>query len=137
MPTKSESKSKKQIYIKNIILKILSGSLINFIFLSVMTVVATKLILKNPIDLKAYKFIMLIIVAISSLIGGFVSSRSIKKNGMIIGLLSCIPAGILILALAFIMSNKITYILPISLFIQFCFSALGGIAGVNMKKLKR
>ena len=134
---KDNNKSKKQLDIKNIIIKILTGSLFNFLILSILVVLSAKMILKNPIDLKSYKFIMLICILISSFAGGFISSRPIKKNGIFVGAISSLPIVLIIVLSVLLTSSKISYILPMIILFEIAFSSLGGIVGVNLKKLKR
>ena len=130
-------KMKKQIDIKNIIIKVLTGSLVNFIILSLLTILSAKMIFENPIDLNSYKFIMLPILFISSIAGGFVSSRSIKKNGIVLGLFSSLPVVLIIVLSVLFTSSKISYFLLMIILLEIVISSLGGIIGVNLKKVKR
>lgn len=137
LKAKNDSKAKSQVEIKKYIITLFASSIIILTILCMLTFLSSKLILNNPIETEAYKFIMTLNIMISSFVGGFISSHRIKKNGMITGVLSGIPVLAIITIVVFSLTKNITYFLPVVLCISIISCALGGIIGVNFKKRKR
>lgn len=101
----------------------------------VLTALASLILWKTDADESIYKFISLIIGAVSSFTGGFAGVRPVRKNGIAFGALSVLPVYLAeILAGVLVSKGGIGLIGWIMLAVQLIFSAVGGIIAVNKRK---
>lgn len=119
---------------KNIVIKILIGSLLNIIFYFILTSFASLICLKADIDSGIYKYIIFVISAVCGIIGGYRAVRPIRKNGLIFGAVSALPAFLIIFLVSSIISHTgISLSGWIAAIIMTVFSAVGGILSVNRR----
>lgn len=77
-------------------------------------------------------------VGIGALIGGFVASKSHKKQGLMIGAATGVALFLIMLLVSlFVSKGGFTVATPIRLLISVTAAAIGGILGVNMGKKRK
>lgn len=136
MPKNKRRKPKAEsTNLRSIILKILVGSALNVILYSALCVIFSLVSLKADFDLSMYKYFIFAISAVSGFFGGFKSVGAIRKNGLLFGALSALPALLIIFLVASIISRTgIAVSGRISAIIMTVFSALGGIVSANKRR---
>lgn len=83
--------------------------------------------LLTPVSLCAF--------SLSGFLSGFVAGRAKRKNGLVNGIIFSLPATVLFLFTSMCLNGfRIDLVLLISILCTFVFSAVGGIASVNIKK---
>ena len=126
MPKNKRRKPKAEsTNLRSIILKILVGSSLNVILYSALCVIFSLVSLKADFDLSMYKYFIF----------GFKSVGAIRKNGLLFGALSALPAFLIIFLVASIISRTgIAVSGRISAIIMTVFSAVGGIVSANKRR---
>lgn len=117
---------------------ILTGNVLGVVLFFVFASVASAIILKNSLSSGAYFPILLFVSALSGLAAGFAAVLPIRKNGLIMGLLSSILTVIAIFASAALASGKTPGIKSVltAVTAAVCCS-IGGILAANMKKRRK
>ena len=114
--------------------QIIKGSIAGVIFLTVIVLISALILYNNNFSDKFYIPLLSLSSALSGLISGFTSTRKLRKNGLVNGIISAtIPA--LILLTAMIIANgsfNLFLIIPISMMLFM--GAAGGIIAVNIKR---
>ncbi len=124
--------------IKSVFIKIGVGAVITILMFILIIALLSFYILKKPIDCSYYNWITYISIILSSLVGGFAAARSFGKNGMLLGTLSSFPLIIILAVIVVALSSaQISYRLFLSMILSLISSALGGIAAVNLKRIRK
>lgn len=135
MPKKRRSKPQTADGIKTVIIKALIGSLVGLVVFFLLTALAAFILWKTDADGVIFKYIMLLVGAVSGLVGGFTAVRPTRKNGIAVGALSALPCYLIeILVSVLVAKNGIGTIGWILMIIQLVLSAVGGIIAVNKRK---
>lgn len=119
----------------NNIKKVIKGSAFSIIITLIGLLVYSIILSYTSVSESTIPTIVIIITAISILIGSTISTSNIKKNGIINGML----VGIIYIAIIYLLSSIVTgnFLLNITSIIMIIASvltgALGGIIGVNKK----
>lgn len=120
---------------ENNIIKILKGSAISIIITLIGLLIYSIILSYTSVSESTIPTIVIIITAISILIGSTISTSNIKKNGIINGML----VGLIYITVIYLLSSIVTgnFLLNITSIIMIITSvltgALGGIIGVNKK----
>lgn len=120
---------------ENNIIKILKGSAISIIITLIGLLIYSIILSYTSVSESTIPTIVIIITAISILIGSTISTSNIKKNGIINGMF----VGLIYIAIIYLLSSIVTgnFLLNITSIIMIITSvltgALGGIIGVNKK----
>ena len=123
---------------KKIIIKILIGSGVGTALFFVLTALSAFILLQNDSDVNSYKYIMLLVGAISGFLSGFVAVRPLRKNGIAFGAVSALPMYLIAIIVSILLSRSgIGLIGWIMLALTMFFSAIGGIVAVNKRKKTR
>lgn len=113
----------------------LVGSLFNIIIFFSLVAVLSLICLKIDCKTAIYKYFVFFISAISGFVGGLIAVKPFRKNGLIIGALSSVPAFIIIFLISSIISTTGIGVFGfISAIVMTLFSAIGGIISVNKRK---
>ncbi len=121
--------------IRTVAIKTLTGSLVGLVIFFLLTAVATAVLWKTDADSEMYKYILLVIGAISAFVCGFVAVRPVRKNGIVFGALSVLPTYLITIIVSMLISKSgIGLFGWILLGIQILFAAIGGIIAVNKRK---
>ena len=119
----------------NNIKKVIKGSAFSIIITLIGLLVYSIILSYTSVSESTIPTIVIIITAISILIGSTISTSNIKKNGIIIGMF----VGLIYIAIIYLLSSIVTgnFLLNITSIIMIITSvltgALGGIIGVNKK----
>ena len=120
---------------KNIIIKILIGSGAGIVTFFILTALSAFLLLKNDSDMNIYKYIILLIGAVSGFTAGFAAVRPMRKNGIAFGAVSALPVYLTAVTVSVILSRAgIGLIGWILLAVTAVFAAVGGVVAVNKRK---
>lgn len=120
---------------KNIIIKILIGSGVGSAVFFALAALSAFVLLQNDSDVNIYKYIILLIGAISGFLSGFAGVRPLRKNGIAFGAVSALPVYLIAIIVSIILSRSgISLIGWILLAVIVIFSAVGGIVAVNKRK---
>lgn len=120
---------------KEKILVIIKGTIISFIITMVFILISTAYIMNNNINNEQISTIIIIINAISILIGTTIATKKLMKNGIINGIvISGIYIGIIYLASSCIYGFEVNTKSIIMIITSIIIGAIGGIIGINMKK---
>lgn len=123
---------------KNIIIKILIGSGVGTAVFFALTALSAFILLQNDSDTPIYKYIMLLVGAISGFLSGFVAVRPLRKNGLAFGSVSALPVYLIaVLVSVLIARSGIGLIGWILLAVMVVFASVGGIVAVNKRKKTR
>lgn len=123
---------------KNIIIKILIGSGVGTVVFFGLTALAAFILLKNDSDTTIYKYIMLLVGAISGFLSGFIAVRPLRKNGIAFGSVSALPVYLIAVLVSVLMARSgIGIIGWILLPVMVVFASIGGIVAVNKRKKTR
>jgi putative membrane protein (TIGR04086 family) len=123
---------------KNIIIKILIGSGVGTLVFFGLTALAAFILLKNDSDTTIYKYIMLLVGAISGFLSGFIAVRPLRKNGIAFGSVSALPVYLIAVLVSVLMARSgIGIIGWILLPVMVVFASIGGIVAVNKRKKTR
>lgn len=123
---------------KNIIIKILIGSGVGTVVFLGLTALAAFILLKNDSDTTIYKYIMLLVGAISGFLSGFIAVRPLRKNGIAFGSVSALPVYLIAVLVSVLMARSgIGIIGWILLPVMVVFASIGGIVAVNKRKKTR
>lgn len=128
---KTDNSSRKK-YIKALIFGTITALIISAVLLALSAVCLTKVGIV-PTD---YLWLMIVIIlALGSFVGGFVSAIILKSNGLFIGLLTGIIVCLFIIIAGALKTSDsfTTYSIYKAMAIIVC-SVLGGIIGVNKKE---
>ncbi len=121
--------------IKKIIIGSVIGSVMFFVFISLFSLFALK---SDMFSQSAYMPAGLVSGGISSFLGGFISVKPIKKNGVIYGALSGLIQSAICSLAAFLINNNESGIgIVILMAVIVALGAVGGIAAVNFKIKKK
>lgn len=135
MPKKRRTKPQAGSDIKTVIIKALTGSLVGIILFFALNALASLILWKADTDESVYKFVSLVIGAVTAFVCGFVAVRPTRKNGVAVGALSVLPVYLFeIIASVLVSRSGIGLIGWILLAVQLLFSAIGGIIAVNKRK---
>lgn len=114
---------------------IAKGLLISFVISLIFILILTAYIMNNNISDEQISTIIIIINAISILIGTTIATRKVEKNGIINGLLiSGIYIGIIYLISSYMYGFGINIKSLILIITSMIIGAIGGIIGINIKK---
>ncbi len=81
-----------------------------------------------------YFYFSVIIFGLTSFIGGYYSGYHLHKNGLVIGLIFCLPMNVLLILISFALNHfKFDLTSVISLFLLLIASMLGGVLSVNTR----
>lgn len=135
----SASKRKKatadKIDLVSITVRILVGSLLSVICYFVLAAIFSLISYKTDFDSSIYRYFVLFSGAVAGIIGGYFAVRKIRKNGIIIGAVSAIPAFFIIFLISSVISRTgISTVGWITAGIMTLFSAIGGIISANKRK---
>lgn len=114
---------------------LLAALLVSAAIIAVLFFGFAALMMKVDLPETAVKALGMVIPGITGIVSGFTLARMEKNKGLLVGLLSCLPA-----AVFFLVSNLVVHpgVFSISillkLLILFICGAMGGIFGVNMRK---
>jgi putative membrane protein (TIGR04086 family) len=117
------------------IARILKGTMFSIVITIVLLIAFSTLLAYSSIKESTIPVVVLVITGISILIGSQISTRNIKKNGIINGTL----IGLIYILLIYILSGIIGKNFSLNLYsvimiiISMIMGGLGGIIGVNMK----
>ena len=129
------SKPKSDNNIKTVALKTLIGSLVGLLAFFGLTALAAFIMWKIDADSSIFKYIMLLVGAVSGMAGGFAAVRPLRKNGIVVGALSALPSYLIIILISILIAKSgIAVIGWVLLIIELLFSAVGGIIAVNKRK---
>ena len=119
----------------NIINSIIKGVSISFVLTIILIFIYSSILTYTEINEKTMQPVLVIITAISILVGSSISSIKIQHNGILNGgIVSIIYLGLLYLLSSIITSNfQINISTMIIIGIGFIFGIIGGILGVNKK----
>ncbi len=137
MQKKRRAKSKPQVSgdLKQTLIKALIGSVIGLAVFFAFTAIASFIMWKKDSDTESFKYIMLLIGAVSAFLCGFAAVRPIRKNGIAVGALSVLPVyAVVLLVSALIAKSGVSLIGWILLLVMVLFSSVGGIVAVNKRK---
>ncbi len=135
MPEKRRTKPQREGDIGTVAIKTLIGSLVGALLFFLLTALVAVILWKTDADSEIYKYVMLFIGAISAFVCGFVAVRPIRKDGIIIGILSVLPVYIVTVIVSSLIGRSGVGIIGwILLAIQIILSAIGGIIAVNKRK---
>lgn len=94
-------------------------------------------VMSASVPLRVIEPIILVIGIIGSFVSGYISSRLIKKNGLLVGAL----CGLIIFLVMAISNFTVTGEMGILMLIKFiaivCSASIGGIIGVNKRKKRK
>ncbi len=126
-----ENKTNNAIDIKKIIKGAITAILITLIFLTIFSIILTY----TNTQEKTIPTVTIIITGISILVGGVLSTSSVKKNGMITGALVGLIYIITIYLISSILTKNFSFNISsiVMIFVSIFTGALGGIIGVNIK----
>ena len=126
-----ENKTNNAIDIKKIIKGAITAILITLIFLTIFSIILTY----TNTQEKTIPTVTIIITGISILVGGVLSTSSVKKNGMITGALVGLIYIITIYLISSILTKNFSFNISsiVMIFVSIFTGALGGIVGVNIK----
>lgn len=127
--SKNDKKLNKStsVFLKTQILMIIT----DIIFL----LIGSAIVYSSEIKQKMYFYLSIAIFAIVSFIAGYYSGFKIHHNGLITGVIFCLPANILIILISLILNHfKFDFSCGISFIILLVASMLGGILSVNTRK---
>ena len=119
----------------NSIIRILKGSLFSIVTTLVLLIIFAALLTYTNINESAMPTVIIIVTALSILIGSQITTSKIKKNGILNGML----VGIIYVMFLYILSSTITknFLLNsysiIMIAVSIVIGGLGGIIGVNRK----
>ncbi len=121
-----------KIFIKAIIIGVISSTCIACIIMCIMTAILT---FSSLLPYEYLAYIMILILSVSVFFGGYITSRISKSKGLILGLINGIIIFCALYLSGIFMNNAtITYITLIKFFAITICSILGGIKGVNKKE---
>lgn len=87
---------------------------------------------------KSVYYIILTVLGISSLCGGYIIGKKEKKNGLVVGVVyNILPCVIILLVSLLLNSFAFNYRLLVTALIMLIFSAVGGITAVNTRNKSR
>ncbi len=128
----SNISSDKQMFIKSLILGVVSSVAIIAMLLCAMSVIFLS---ASLLPYEYLSYIMLIIDAIGVLLGSYIAARINKSQGLILGLLNGFIVFVALVICGFATtSESLTIITGLKAVIILLFSAFGGIKGVNVKE---
>lgn len=129
--TKTSSQSNE---VKDIIIKSLIGSAFGTIFFLILTALASLILWKQDADTPVYKYVLLLIGAVSGFLTGFIAVRPVRKNGLAVGGLSALPSYFIVILTSSILARSGVGVIGwILLAVMVIFSAVGGIVAVNKR----
>lgn len=136
MPKNKRKKPKAEATdLRSIIIKILIGSALTVIIYTALCVLLSLICLKADIDSSVYKYFIFAIAAVSGFFGGFKTVSAVRKNGLLLGALSALPAFLIIFLISSIVSHTgIAASGWISAIIMTVFSAVGGVLSANKRR---
>ncbi len=117
---------------------ILTGNVLGVLLFFAFTAIMSAIILRNSLSSSVYFPMLLAASALSGVVAGFVAVLPIRKNGLIIGLLSSIFTVIAMFISSAFASGKTPGIKAIfAAVLSMVFSATGGILAANLKKKRK
>ncbi len=129
--TKKKNVAGEKALFKNILFGSLAGTVVFFIVISLFTLI----ILKNDLSEDFYPIFLLFAGALSAFSGGFISVIPVKRNGLILGILSTLPTYFIIFAVSSIVNRTgISIYGWIMLGIMILFGGISGIIAANKKR---
>lgn len=128
--SKNEDMALKK-YIKPVFTGVCFGLAISFVLLFLFSVIVSSANLPQS-AIGIFSFVALVL---GSFVAGFVSSRIVKKNGLIIGLITgAILFLILIVSSLFVVSESFSVTFLVKALAALLASGIGGILGVNYNR---
>lgn len=117
---------------------VLIGNLLGVALFFIFTAIASAVIFKNTLSSSVYLPALIFISALSGLASGFAAVLPIRKNGLIMGLLSSIFTVIAIFASAALSSKSAPGLNAVFVAVTAAIcSAVGGILAANMKNKRK
>lgn len=114
---------------------ILIGSLVNIILFFALTAAFSLICLKTDAAPEMLKYPVFAAASVSGFFGGLVAVSKLRKNGMIFGALSAVPAlFVIILVCSLIGRTTISSVGWITVAIAVILAAVGGILSANKRK---
>ena len=120
---------------KNNLIKILKGSIISIVITIVLLLIFSALLAYTNLNENVSTYVIIAIMGISIIIGSLISTRKVKKNGMINGGL----VGLIYIIFIYILSSifittfgSINIYTIIMIIIAIITGIIGGIIGVNL-----
>lgn len=114
---------------------VLLGSALNIIIYTVLLAICSLISLKADADAEYYKFFIWVICAISGFFGGYGAVGRLRKNGLIIGAVSALPAYFIIILVSTIISRTgLSASGIIAALIMTVLSSVGGIFSANRRR---
>lgn len=104
------------------------GALVLLLTLSLFSII----IVKSDYSVKSLPIMTIVCCIMSTYIGGYWSSKFIKKRGLVVGIFTSVPLIILVIILATIANaGNLNYFMIINIILMLIFGAIGGIMSVN------
>lgn len=117
---------------------VLTGNLLGVALFFVFTAIASAVIFKNTLSSSVYLPALIFACVFSGLASGFAAVLPVRKNGLIMGLLSSIFTVIAIFASAALSSKSAPGLKAVFVAVTAAIcSAVGGILAANMKKKRK
>ena len=111
------------------------SSLVTVLIYILLTLIAAFACYKADISKEKYYLIMLVISCVSSIIGGFRTTRLNKEKGLISGILGALPIMLMTLIFALLFNNGILGIaILIPLLITLVSGAVSGAVAINLRR---
>ena len=111
------------------------SSLVTVLIYILLTLIAAFACYKADISKDKYYLIMLVISCVSSIIGGFRTTRLNKEKGLISGILGALPILLMTLIFALLFNNGILGItILIPLLITLVSGAVSGAVAINLRR---
>lgn len=119
---------------KSKIITYLLNCVITFSFMILLLLILTFICYKLNINKDSYYTIMLLIICLSSIVGGYRLAFLCKKNGILNGIIGSVPIIILIVIITVVFGNTITFKSIIPICISLFSSAFAGAFAVNIRR---
>ena len=116
------------------IIKILIGSVIGAVLMILLFLGASGLILSKDLKGTPVHLLAFLCLALSGLLTGFITVKQIKISGLLYGLLSGLPLGLLLTILTISIGGTLGTNFIFGILTLLITSAIGGILSVNLKR---
>lgn len=129
---------KKGVRFGSMIKPLIWGLLCCAISISLLFVIASLIISRFDVPIPSISTIVLVCAGISSFLGGYVSAKIYKRQGLIIGFLSGLLFALVIIICSLLEAGSLISVQNLIKYIVILVAAmLGGILGVNHRKKRR
>ncbi|MBQ8228502.1 MAG: TIGR04086 family membrane protein [Clostridia bacterium] len=119
----------------NLIKAILTGSVAGIVSFFALTAILALLAYKQDFEDNYYTALILFSSGVSAFVSGFAAVLPVKRNGLVLGLLSVLPVFLIIIAVSSVVSRTGVGLFGwIALGIMLVSGAVGGIVAANKRK---